>query len=198
MASTHLFSEDDLIELSFLRDLEVDQLIDQGLLGDHLKLSSPLDEELAFAYDELTLRVLAGPHYPAVAVTWSVEGRHAFSRTAIIDLRALLGQIMEEAAHTNLDKWLERESDASSGIYEPTMVVLSLVKETITHIIAFRQKVEERNPDRYRTKPQLKQVANITQKHSAGIERDTAFELLGKTPAEIIRKIPPPNFARFM
>ncbi|KAK7992215.1 hypothetical protein PG996_012772 [Apiospora saccharicola] len=192
MVSTHLFSEDDLIELSFLRDLEADQLIAEGLLGDHLKLSSPLDEELAFAYDELTLHVLAGPHYPAVAATWSVEGRHTFSRTAIIDLRARLGQIVEEATHTNnMDKWLERESGASSGIYEPTMVVLLLVKETVTHTIAFRQKVEERNPNQYRTKPELKQVANITQIHSAGIERDTAFELLGKTPGEIIRKIPP-------
>lgn len=192
MASTHLFSDDDLIELSFLRDLEVDQLIDQGLLDDHLKLSSPLDEELAFAYDELTLRVLAGPHYPAVAVTWSVECRHTFSCTAIIDLRARLGQIVEEATHTNsLEKWLERESDTGSGIYEPTMVVLSLVKETVTHIIAIRQKVEESNPNQCRTEPQLKQVANITQIHSAGIERDTTFQLLGKTPAEIIRKIPP-------
>lgn len=192
MASAYVFSEDDLIELSFLRDLEVGQLIDVGLLGDHLKLSSPLDEELAFAYDELTLRVLAGPHYPAVEVTWSVECRHTFYRTAIIDLRTRLGEIVEEASHmNNLDNWLKRESDVSSGIYKPTKVVLSFVMETVTHIVAFRRKVEERNPIQHRTKPQLKQVANIIQKHSEGIERDTAFELLGKTPAEIIRKIPP-------
>ncbi|KAK7943200.1 uncharacterized protein PG986_012313 [Apiospora aurea] len=200
MAGTHHFSEDELIELSFLRDLEVDQLINEGLLGDHLQLSSPLDTELAFAYDELTLRVLAGPHYPAVAATWSVECHHTLSRTAIIDLRARLSEIVDEASHTNnIDKWRERESDAGSGIYEPTMVVLSLAKETVTHIESSRRKVEERNPLKQRhegkgrptIQPQLKQVANITQRHSEGIERGTASELLGKTPADIILMIPP-------
>ncbi|KAK8044908.1 hypothetical protein PG993_004932 [Apiospora rasikravindrae] len=199
MSDTHQFSEDELIELSFLRDLEVDQLINEGLLGDHLQLSSPLDTELAFGYDELTLRVLAGPHYPAVAVTWSIECRHTLSRTAIIDLRARLSEIVDEASRTNnIGKWRERESDAGSGIYEPTMVVLSLAKETVTHIESSRRKVEERNPLKQRhqgksrstIQPQLKQVANISQRHSEGIERGTAFELLRKTPADIILKIP--------
>ncbi|KAK8069314.1 hypothetical protein PG994_005930 [Apiospora phragmitis] len=203
MSDTYLFSEDELVELSFIRDLELDQLVNEGLLGDHLRLSSPLDAELAFAYDELTLRVLAGPHYPVVAVAWSVECHHTLSRTAVIDLRARLGEIVEEASHTNnMEKWRARESDAGSGIYEPTMVVLSLVKETVAYIESFRRKVEERKPlkqqqqqyqgeNQFTTKPQLKQLANISRNQSEGIERGTAFELLGKSPADIIRKIPP-------
>ncbi|KAK6855420.1 hypothetical protein PG990_008284 [Apiospora arundinis] len=202
MEDTYLFCEDELIQLSFLRDLETDELISEGLLGDHLQLSHPLDEELVFAYDELTLRILAGQHYPAVAVTWSVETiGHSLSRTAIIALRVRLHEIADEASHTNnLEKWRECDSDAGSGIYEPTMVVLSMVKETIAHIAEYRRKVEERTPLKqnhkdqqpqksrhttYDTQPQLKQVANITQ-----INRGTSFELLGKTAADIICKIP--------
>lgn len=63
MATMAELSEDDLIELSLLRDFEIDELVKAGLLNEDEQLTSPLDKEITFKHDELDLHVMAGPHY---------------------------------------------------------------------------------------------------------------------------------------
>jgi hypothetical protein len=187
MPDTIGFSDDELIELSFLRDLETDQLIEEKLLSEDMRLSSPLDDELMLKHGELSLRITAGPAYPVLTVAFEADN-HALPRESIIELRARLEGIVEDAESTNnLIKWHERNSEDSSGIYEPAMVVLELAKETRKHLDAFRTRARAGSPSSDSELPfQMKQAElNFA---SGGM----ALQYLKKTAQQISDGIPHP------
>ncbi|KAI1409432.1 hypothetical protein F5Y13DRAFT_170412 [Hypoxylon sp. FL1857] len=181
-------SDDDFVELSLLRDFEIDELIKAGFLGEDEQLRAPLDKEIIFKHDELDLHVTAGPRYPAVPVTWMIEN-YTVPRQVVDELRAQLRRIVEAAAVTNnFSKWKRREEENAFGVFEPTMVVLELAKKTRTHLSAWRQEVERRKPDDptdksslpFKTKPES-QILTIS---------DVAKHYLQETPQEICSRIP--------
>ncbi|KAI0152354.1 hypothetical protein F4776DRAFT_601240 [Hypoxylon sp. NC0597] len=180
-------SEDDFVELSLLRDFEIDELIKAGFLDEDEQLRAPLDKEIIFQHDELDLHVTAGPYYPAGPVAWMVNN-YTVPRQVVDELRAQLRQIVEAAAVTNsILRWKRREENAF-GIFEPTMVVLELAKKTTTHLNAWHRKVSEREPvvplDKsylpFKTK-QENQILTIS---------DVAKHYLQETPQEICSRIP--------
>jgi hypothetical protein len=123
------FTEDDLIQLSLLRDEEIDALIAEKHLAEDQRLLSPLDASVAFKYEELTLHVVAGSGYPVQTLEFSLEN-HSLSRSQIDKLRGRLRSIITNAeTANNLQKWRDRETANSYGLYEPEMVVLALVRE---------------------------------------------------------------------
>lgn len=181
-------SEDDLIELSLLRDFEIDELVKAGLLNEDEQLTSPLDKEITFKHDELDLHVMAGPHYPVVPVTWSIDNR-TLARAAVDSLRAELRQAVEAAEATNnILRWKNREEEYEFGIFEPTMVVLDLAGKTAAHLESARQKMAEKKPGR----PVVESYVPFETKtaSSATTSSEVAYHYLQETPQQICSRIP--------
>lgn len=195
------YSEEDLIELAFLRDLETDQLIAEGLLDKDMQMSSPLDDELVLKHKELSLHITADVHYPVSTISYQVEN-YAVPREDVIQLRSRLKEIVEAAEATNnLTKWKEREAEDSSGIYEPTMVVLELARETNKCLTELRSRNIADRLDPSSTllaasssqvlKPKLPfQMKETNSEFSTGTQ-GMAFELLGKTIQQLVCMIRP-------
>ena len=198
----YVFDEDDLIQLSFLRDEETDALISADLLDDDLRLSSPLDRQVTFELPELALHVTAGELYPVMTPTWEVENK-SFPREQTDALRRRLREITAEAevSRNNLAKWRAREEDAF-GIFSPAMVVVLLAEEVIRHINTYRanRSTVAGRPDAARSSKSTdkhnwflsadaKQAVDISQFGSSTM-RETAYQILQQTPAQIAAHVP--------
>ena len=180
----HDFSEDDLIQLQFLRDEEIDALVDAAFLGPDARLSTPLESTLSFPfYPELTLTVTPGQHYPILPLEHVVIN-HSLPRTEVDDLRARLRAILQEAEVTNsLDKWLSRENDNVWGVFEREQVVFKMVNETERTVERFR--AATRVPGKEYLPFATKKPVSATLSNS-----EMAFQYLGKTTQEICNSIP--------
>lgn len=191
------FDEDDLVQLSFLRDEETDALIAAGLLGEHLHLSSPLDDEVKFAYDEVILEIHAGSSYPVKSITFTVHNL-SLPRAVIDKLRKELRELVSKAEETNnIENWRKRHDNAF-GIFEPVMVVLQAVHKTITHLENYsNQEMGASNPGEEEERPDkhlwflsndAKRPVDVQDPISAN---EMAYRLLGLTPRQIAAKIHP-------
>ncbi|CAJ2505117.1 Uu.00g125110.m01.CDS01 [Anthostomella pinea] len=194
MPDSPYLSEDDLIQLSFLRDVETDALIEAGFLGKDEAQSQSLNQEFNLSYEELDLRITKGLSYPVTSITWSVDN-HALSRIFIIELRAQLRQIAEDSdATNNISRWQNREDECDFGIFEPTMVVPELARETAKYVEAWRQKQALFNPAATAATAATEPVLPFEMKQPmANLAMTTggiAYQFLQKTPQEITTKIP--------
>ncbi|KAI0471432.1 hypothetical protein F4859DRAFT_119687 [Xylaria cf. heliscus] len=185
-------SEDDLVELSLLRDFETDALIAAELLNTDEQLSRPLDQELIMRFGELDLNVKAGVSYPICPVTWHIEN-HTLSRTSVDSLRGTIRDIVEAAKMTNnLSRWQTREVECEMGIFEPVQVVLHLAQATQSHVghppLPIPTGVTDPVNDNYLpfiTRPSVPIDASTALEQMT----TTAFQLLRKTPKEICANI---------
>ncbi|KAH7310486.1 hypothetical protein B0I35DRAFT_439131 [Stachybotrys elegans] len=192
------FDDDDLIQLSFLRDEETDALINEGFLGEDARLSSPLDELVVLTYDELILSITTGLHYPVSTVKVDVSNI-SLPREDVDGLRRALADIATQAETTNnLDAWNRRHDSNAYGIFEPVLAVAELARETKRHIESYRRRQLSKKSS-YTTfladdgdsclvnaepKPpvQLHEMAYTT--------KELAYQLLKSTPSDIARLIP--------
>ncbi|KAI2469375.1 ADP-ribosylation [Annulohypoxylon bovei var. microspora] len=187
MADDPGLSEDDLVELSLLRDFEIDELIKAGLLGEDEQLAAPLDRELIFEHKELSLHVTAGPFYPAVPVIWKVENI-TLPREIVDELRAQLRQIAEGAATTNnISRWRRREENAF-GVFEPMKTVLELATKTMTCLKVWRQKTADTKFE----ESHLPFETKLETRHEKPVMSisDWGHHFLQETPQEVCSRIP--------
>ncbi|KAF9873210.1 hypothetical protein CkaCkLH20_09373 [Colletotrichum karsti] len=179
------FSEEDIVQLSLLRDEETDALIDAGFLSDDHRLSSPMDDVLCFTHEELILQVTAGIHYPVRAPAFDLINL-TLSRRDIDGLRATLRGMIEEAAETNcVEKWLDREN-STYGIFEATKVVLKMAQEVDALVKAVQSRSNQKADEKGRIPSdqfQRKAVQAIT-------TNEIALEYLGMSAREICETIP--------
>ncbi|KAI0888914.1 ADP-ribosylation [Annulohypoxylon maeteangense] len=186
MADNPELSEDELVELSLLRDFEIDELIKAGLINQENQLKTPLDQELIFEHEELILHVTAGPFYPAMSVTWKVENT-TLPRKMVDELRAQLRQIAEAAETTNnISKWRGRE-ESEFGVFEPTMAVLELATKTNGYLKAWRKSTA--NVQREKSYLPFETKIETLEKPAMTIS-DMGYHYLQKTPKEICSQIP--------
>ncbi|KAI1402116.1 ADP-ribosylation [Hypoxylon fuscum] len=188
MPSDPELSEDDLPQLSLLRDFETDKLIEAELLSRDEVLTSPIDNEITFEHAELSLHVTTGSYYPAVPVIWEVNN-HTLPRQVVDELRAQLRRIVEDAATTNnLSRWREREDECEYGIFKPIMVVLELATQTRAHLRSWRQGTASK----IQIKPPPKTYLPFKEKPASSMTTsDIAYQYLRKTPQKICSQIPP-------
>ncbi|KAI1270363.1 ADP-ribosylation [Xylariaceae sp. FL1019] len=186
-------SEDDLIELSLLRDFETDALIEADLLSSDERQTQPLDREVIFKHEEADLHVTAEPQYPAGSVQWHVENR-MLSRVSVISLRERLRTIVQEAEPiNNLPRWKNREEVCDMGFFEPIQVVLNLATTTREQIENWRTT----RPEYARQQAELQKsylpfdTKLVSNTHLATTTNNLAYELLGRTPQEICTMLPP-------
>ncbi|KAJ2896515.1 hypothetical protein MKZ38_005468 [Zalerion maritima] len=178
------FEEDERIQLSLLRDEETDLLISNGILDSDWSLSHPLEKPLLFRCTELVLTINPGKSYPVLLqpLKYSLQNL-SLSRVPCDDLRYALNAICDRSVdHNSLSVWLAREEANAFGIFEPSHVVLDLVKETLSHLHAYRKA---------RAKPETTVQGNVQKKAawtalSAG---ERAHEILGP-PKDITKGVP--------
>lgn len=196
----HVFDEDELVQLSFLRDEETDALITARLLNADVRLNSPLNSEVIFALPELSLHITAGALYPVQSPTWRVENK-SLPRERADALRRRLRDIVAEAEteRNTLARWESREEGTEFGIFEPVMVVLQLAQAAREHIDAFRSdksaaatngcSAENDKHIWFLDCETTKAAVDIGQLDTLTL-RETAYNLLQMSPAQIANYIP--------
>ncbi|KAI0201930.1 hypothetical protein F4808DRAFT_422861 [Astrocystis sublimbata] len=184
---TEALSEDDLAELSLLRDFEADAMIAAGFLNPDEQLSRPLDHEIVIKFEEMELKITAGTSYPACKIIWSVEN-HTLSRKSVDSLRGTLRGMVESADSTNnLSRWQNREAVCEMGVFDPVQIALKLAQTAQAHVGHPPGWLASDNylPFRTRHSVPLDTTSASDQKTT------TTFQLLQKTPREICAMIPP-------
>ncbi|KAI0156776.1 ADP-ribosylation [Xylariaceae sp. FL1272] len=187
-------SEDDLIELSLLRDFETDALIEADLLSSDERQTQVLDRGLIYKYEEADLHINPEPQYPAGSVHWHVES-HLLSRNSVISLRETLRTIVEAAEFTNnLSRWRNRQEECDMGVFEPVQVVLNLAKTMREHVKDW----QSTRPGHVREQEELKgsylpfdtKALSNTYLTSTTTTNNLAYQLLGHTPQDICTMLP--------
>ncbi|KAI9152232.1 hypothetical protein HJFPF1_09459 [Paramyrothecium foliicola] len=190
------FDEDELVQLSFLRDEEADVLIAKGFLPDHTRLLSPLNQLVVFTLDGVILSIATGPYYPAHSVTFEVTNV-SVSREDVDHLRRSLKALVAKADLTNnLENWQRRSDDNPYGVFEPVMVVLELVQETVRQLETYRTRRLRNNPNPVKEtgwqrpdehllflSPKAKQPVEIS--NIPFSTKELAYRLLRTSPAAI-------------
>lgn len=192
------FDEEELIQLSLLRDEETDELISAGLLDPDQRLLAPLESEVTFSYDELTLRVTAGLEYPIQPVSFKIDNV-SLPREIVDTLRQHLRQIIILAdATNNLENWRHRETKSAFGIFDHVRVVYQLADETAQHVNAYRarriqssQSHEDSKPDKHLwfLSPDAKKMVSMSPVTAAST-KELAYQLLHKTANDIAAMLP--------
>lgn len=191
----NLFSPEELIQLEFLRDEEIDELIAANLLGEEERTNPILRNVLTFQYPELTLNITTGAHYPVFPLHWNIEN-HTLPRTVVHYLRNALTDIMTQINKVNtLSAWQSRES-SEYGIYQREMAVLQLAQETVSHLNSYRE--SEREKVTGRETPQASDdidstaslLPNIEAMDITNASAGSAYSILGKTVQEICEMLP--------
>ena len=179
------FSEDELVQLAFLRDEEADELVSGGYLDEDARLSSPLEGPVRFEFRELILHVRPKKIYPVLLDTndfFSVENL-LLSRVPCDELRAAQHVICDDALQTNtLSIWNAREDLDPYGLFKCTMLILRLVQEAQSAVDKHRaiiQRILGHEPQ-----PTIGKAPSTLMSAS-----EMARELLGR-PEDIVARIP--------
>ncbi|KAF3904275.1 hypothetical protein AA313_de0206875 [Arthrobotrys entomopaga] len=133
------FTEDDLIELSFLREEEIDKMVECGLINPDSRFDESLRERIVFSYPELILTLETGPRYPVFPLSYTIDNL-TLPRLVIDNLRISLRNIMVTFDDTNaIKRWTSRaDNEENYGAFDSDMVALQLAQKTKEHILAHR------------------------------------------------------------
>lgn len=178
-----IWSEEDLIELEFVRAKEIDAFVDQAILPETQRYNSDLYNGFTFKYPEMILEITTGTQYPVEPPSFDVTNS-TLPREVIGGLREELRQIvLDDRKSSILYEWNHRaESDSLEPVAFP-FTALRLVTATISRLQGFRAEAKYwRNSDGLPS--YAKSLTN-----DAG-DQDSIFELLGKTPEHICALVP--------
>lgn len=187
--ASEIWSEEDLIELEYIRAKEIDALVDLHMLSEKCRYENDLHQSLTFTYPEMVLNLTTGPHYPAEPLNFETVNS-ALPRVIIDGLREELRQIVLDDERPNiLEQWQKR---AQRDTLEPVgfpMTALHLVTATVSRLKDFRMEQKYwRNA--CGLPPTLISACAETIDFDSG-SRDSIFDMLGKTPENICNMVPP-------
>ena len=132
------FSQDELVELEFLRDEEIDAFVVQEFLPQEERWNVDRRDGFHFVYPEMTLDIVTGSHYPVKALTYQLTNT-CLPRVVIDQLRAALRDIHAKDTSANtMEKWLSRLA-SEHGCFEFEHVALHLAIKTEDHLKQYRQ-----------------------------------------------------------
>ena len=192
------FSDEDRIQLAFLRDEEVDQLVAARFLSQESRLRSPLESPIQFTFPELILHITPRDYYPVLSEFndfFRVENLK-LGRVPCDKLRAELLETYDLALQTNtMSMWESREEVNPYGIFERTMLVHKLVSNTREFLNKHEESEKERlrihhsygrafSPEHHANELQTKRLAEVVKSSS-----EVAREFLG-SPRDVIENIP--------
>lgn len=184
-------SEDHLIQLSFIRDEETDELVAAGHISPDSRWNAPLNDTATFQYEEMTLHITPSPLYPVAPVKWDIVN-HSMSIAAVDRTRRRLREIVLGTVNENSPERFRAWFDMYDGsVFEYTKVVTLLVEETVRQLETFRAEKMRRSPGRT---PEPKPSMPFKMKTGVDLSTLSSSELaskyLGKSPQEIAKLIP--------
>ncbi|EWC45200.1 hypothetical protein DRE_06088 [Drechslerella stenobrocha 248] len=143
--TTTTFTVDELIELSILRDEEIDNIIQAGLLPASSRFDTTLHNQLIFHHPELTLTIYTGPHYPAANLPSYTIENISLPRLIVDGIRIALRRVIaaiDEGADARLRRWLTRTENVNTyGAFESEMAALQLAKAAHELLVTHRASV---------------------------------------------------------
>ncbi|KAJ6442415.1 parp domain-containing protein [Purpureocillium lavendulum] len=192
-AAASELSDDDLVQLSVLRDEETDGLVEAGHLSDKHRWDSPLESTISFEYDEMTLHVTPGPAYPVAQPAWEIVNR-SMPIDAVDGLRRRLRGIIAEGHVVNTAERLRAWVAACDGReFDYSKVITLMADEARRALAVFRIERERKTPTKRRKSPasqlgfDMKRGVDIQMLSSS----ELALRYLGKTPQDVAAMIPP-------
>ncbi|UNI22133.1 hypothetical protein JDV02_008052 [Purpureocillium takamizusanense] len=188
-------SDDDLIQLSVLRDEETDSLVEEGHISAERRWDSPLESTLVFAYGEMALHITPGAAYPIAQPTWEIIN-HSMPIDAVDALRRRLRGIVAEGALVNTLGRLHDWVDACDGSeFDYSKVVTLMVEETNRAMELFRAKRLCKTPVKKKATRKAMPRLDFDIKQGVAMSTLSSSELaqryLGVTPQDVAAMIPP-------
>ena len=181
------YSEDELTQLSLMREEEIDALVEQGLLSGEQRWEPELHDGFHFAHPELNLVIKTGDSYPAEPLDYCVENL-TLPRLAVDDLRITLRQIaIADNENNRLKASNARDEPDTCGHFDFVMTSVHLASKTGEYLEAFRTKIQE-NVEQARNKGAFDEELGLNLK---SIVADHSIKsILDKTPEEICEGLP--------
>ena len=182
------WSEEDLVELEFVRAREIDAVVDQGILPETQRYNSELHNGFTFDFPEMTMEITTGKHYPVEPPSFELTNS-TLPRIVIDALREELRQIiLDDRKPSILEEWNHR---AECNNLEPVgflLTALRLVTAGISRLQDFRAEAKYwRNSGGL--PPSL--LSSYAKALDNDIEnQDSIFDLLGKNPEHICALVP--------
>ena len=186
--ASELWSEEDLIELDYIRAKEIDALVDQNMLSEKCRYETDIHQNLVFKYPEMVLDLTTGPHYPAEPLSFEIVNS-TLPRVIIDGLREELRQIvLDDERPDILEQWHQRAQRDTLEPVEFPMTALHLVTATVSRLKDFRMEQKYwRNASGL--PPTLVSASAEAIDFDSG-SRDSIFDMLGKTPENICNLVP--------
>ncbi|KAG6997823.1 hypothetical protein G7Y79_00037g073410 [Physcia stellaris] len=185
---SEVWSDEDLVELHFVRAKEIDALVDQTILPEKQRYSDELHQGFTLRYPELVLEIVTGNHYPVKPLTFETTN-NTLPRAVIDGLREELRQIVFDDEKPSLaDEWRNRAECDNLESADFPMTALHLITATISRLKDFRAD-EKYWRNSKGLPPSLLSSDPKTLDHDAGTV-DSILEILGKTPEQICALVP--------
>ena len=185
----NIWSEEDLVELEFVRAKEIDAFVDQAILPETQRYNSELHNGFRFDYSpEMILEITTGKHYPVEPPSFEVTN-YTLPRGVIDGLREELRRIILDDRKPNvLDEWDRRaERDSLELVcFPPT--ALRLATASISRLRDFRAEAKY-----WRNSGGL--PPSLLSSYATALDNDTGnqesiLDLLGKTAEQICALVP--------
>ncbi|KAL8795213.1 MAG: hypothetical protein Q9195_002224 [Heterodermia aff. obscurata] len=182
------WSEEDLVELEFVRAKEIDAFVDQAILPETQRYNNDLHNGFTFEYPEFVLQITTGKHYPVEPPSFEVINS-TLPRVVIDGLREELRQvILDDRMPGIFNEWNHRAECDSLGSVDFPLTALRLVTATIARLQDFRAEAKYwRNFSGL--PPSLLSSFAPNLDNDTG-SKDSILDLLGKTPEHICSLVP--------
>ncbi|EPS44865.1 hypothetical protein H072_1151 [Dactylellina haptotyla CBS 200.50] len=190
------FTDDELVELSFLREEEIDQMVEAGLIRDDSRFDESLREKLVFSYPEMALTLVTGERYPVFPLSYTIDNI-SLPRLVVDDLRISLRNMMVTFDDKNaIQRWLTRaDNESNYGAFESDRVALNLARKTHEHILSYRSslKKDPSAPVNIASATSRSEIlTSLSGIDPSSYDTSTVVkELLGKSISEVCESIPP-------
>lgn len=142
MATENDFTEDEIAELSLLRSLEIDELVEAGLIDESCRFDAELLDEILFEQREINLRVTTGLAYPAHQLHVEYENK-LLPRLSMDALRIDSRKIISAGEQkNNIESWKAKELDT---VFDYHMTALEVLKAARNFINSYRNTLQKVN-----------------------------------------------------
>lgn len=134
------FSEDELTELSLLRGLEIDALVEHNLLPQSSRFEPALLSTIPLRYPEITISIQTGPEYPATQLEVDFENV-SLPRLVMDGLRIECRKIVVSDGEKNrVERWKNRDEEGGlDGFFESEMTALHVAMRCRENLQRFRE-----------------------------------------------------------
>lgn len=132
------FTEDELVQLSFLRSMEIDELVEASLIDSASRFDESLLDHIVLPFREIKISLSTGQSYPAEQLQIEYENV-SLPRLVMDALRIECRKILEDGEKKNtIEAWKRRDADE---VFEYDMTALKMAIFCDNHIKRYREQL---------------------------------------------------------